>query len=41
MRLRQLVPPRSATIEVKLEWENHTGSLKDRMAQWVIAQTGA
>ena len=32
VRLRKLVPPDSAAIFVKLEWENPTGSMKDRMA---------
>ena len=34
--LRRVVPPDCADIYVKLEWENPTGSLKDRMAQAVI-----
>lgn len=34
--LRRVVPPRCAQVWVKLEWENPTGSLKDRMAQAVI-----
>jgi cysteine synthase A len=37
VRLRSVVPPGCAQILVKLEWENPTGSLKDRMAQAVIA----
>ena len=37
VRLRKVVPPRCADILVKLEWENPTGSLKDRMAQAVIS----
>ena len=37
VRLRKVVPPGCAEILVKLEWENPTGSLKDRMAQAVIA----
>jgi cysteine synthase len=36
VRLRKLVPPQSAGIFVKLEAENPTGSMKDRMAQAVI-----
>jgi cysteine synthase A len=32
MPLRQIVPERSATILLKLEYENPTGSMKDRMA---------
>ncbi len=38
VRLRKVVPPGCADIFVKLEWENPTGSLKDRMAQAVIAR---
>jgi cysteine synthase A len=38
VRLRRVVPPRSAQILVKLEWENPTGSLKDRMAEAVISR---
>ena len=38
VRLRKVVPPGCAEILVKLEWENPTGSLKDRMAQAVIAR---
>jgi cysteine synthase A len=38
VRLRKVVPPNGAQILVKLEWENPTGSLKDRMAQAVIAR---
>jgi cysteine synthase A len=41
VRLRRTVPPDSATVLVKLEWENPTGSLKDRMAQAVIARAEA
>ena len=37
VRLRRVVPPGCAQILVKLEWENPTGSLKDRMAHAVIA----
>jgi len=36
VQLRKVVPPTSAGIFVKLEWENPTGSVKDRMAQAVI-----
>jgi cysteine synthase A len=35
--LRRIVPGNGARISVKLEWENPTGSMKDRMAQAVIA----
>jgi cysteine synthase A len=38
VRLRKIVPPRCADVLVKLEWENPTGSMKDRMAQAVIAR---
>jgi cysteine synthase A len=38
VRLRKVVPPGCASIFVKLEWENPTGSLKDRMAEAVIAR---
>lgn len=34
--LRRIVPPQSAQIFAKLEWENPTGSMKDRMARAVI-----
>jgi cysteine synthase A len=37
-RLRKVVPLHCADILVKLEWENPTGSVKDRMAQIVIAR---
>jgi len=36
--LRRVVPPGCASVLVKLEWENPTGSMKDRMAQAVIAR---
>ncbi|HXH27768.1 MAG TPA: cysteine synthase family protein [Candidatus Polarisedimenticolia bacterium] len=36
VRLRKVVPPGCAQILVKLEWENPTGSVKDRMARAVI-----
>jgi cysteine synthase A len=38
VRLRKVVPPGCASILVKLEWENPTGSLKDRMAHAVISR---
>ena len=41
VRLRKVVPPGCADILVKLEWENPTGSMKDRMAQSVIARAKA
>ncbi|HEY2103959.1 MAG TPA: pyridoxal-phosphate dependent enzyme, partial [Chthoniobacterales bacterium] len=37
VRLRNVVPARSANIFAKLEWENPTGSMKDRMADAVIS----
>jgi cysteine synthase A len=37
VRLRRIVPPDAAEIFVKLEWENPTGSVKDRMAHAVIS----
>ena len=38
VQLRKLVPSNSADIFAKLEWENPTGSMKDRMAQSVISR---
>ena len=38
VRLRRIVPPGCAEICVKLEWENPTGSFKDRMALAVISR---
>jgi cysteine synthase len=38
VRLRKVVPPGCADILVKLEWENPTGSVKDRMAHAVITR---
>jgi cysteine synthase A len=38
VRLRKVVPPGCADILVKLEWENPTGSMKDRMALAVISR---
>jgi cysteine synthase A len=38
VRLRKVVPPNCADILVKLEWENPTGSMKDRMADIVISR---
>ncbi|MFZ5825066.1 MAG: PLP-dependent cysteine synthase family protein [Bacillota bacterium] len=38
VQLRKVVPPRCADIFVKLEWENPTGSIKDRMANAVISR---
>jgi cysteine synthase A len=39
--LRKIVPPNGATILAKLEWENPTGSMKDRMALAVISRAEA
>jgi cysteine synthase A len=36
--LRKVVPPDCAKVFVKLEWENPTGSMKDRAAQAMIAR---
>jgi cysteine synthase A len=36
VQLRKVVPPGSARVLVKLEWENPTGSMKDRAAQAMI-----
>ena len=41
VRLRKVVPPDCAEILVKLEWENPTGSMKDRMATAVISRAEA
>jgi len=41
VRLRRVVPPGGADILVKLEWENPTGSMKDRMANAVISRAEA
>jgi cysteine synthase A len=38
IRVRNVVPAGRADVFVKLEWENPTGSLKDRMAKAVIAR---
>ncbi len=38
VQLRSVVPPGCATISVKLEWENPTGSMKDRAARAMIAR---
>ena len=37
-QLRKVVPPGCADVFVKLEWENPTGSVKDRMARAVISR---
>ena len=41
VKLRKVVPPGCANIFVKLEWENPTGSMKDRMALAVISAAEA
>jgi cysteine synthase A len=41
VRLDKIVPPGHAKVLVKLEWENPTGSLKDRMAAAVISKAEA
>jgi cysteine synthase len=41
VRLRKVVPPGCAEILVKLEWENPTGSMKDRMANAVVSRAEA
>jgi cysteine synthase A len=41
VRLTKVVPTNCAEIFVKLEWENPTGSMKDRMAEAVIARAEA
>lgn len=41
VRLRRVVPSDCADVFVKLEWENPTGSLKDRMADGVISLAAA
>jgi cysteine synthase len=38
VQLRNVVPPGSAKIFVKLEWENPTGSMKDRAAHAMISK---
>ena len=41
VRLRRIVPANGAEVFVKLEWENPTGSVKDRMALAVISRAEA
>src|SRR5918999_3639619 len=41
VRLRKIVPVKCADVFVKLEWENPTGSVKDRMAHAVISRAEA
>ena len=38
IELHKVIPPHCASIFAKLEWENPTGSVKDRMARAVISQ---
>jgi len=38
VQLGRVVPPGCASVFVKLEWENPTGSMKDRSAQAMIAR---
>ena len=38
VRLHRVVPADCAAIYAKLEWENPTGSMKDRMALAVITR---
>jgi len=38
VQLRHVVPPGCGKVLAKLEWENPTGSMKDRMAQAMIAR---
>jgi len=38
VRLRKVVPPGGADVLAKLEWENPTGNMKDRMALAVITR---
>lgn len=41
VRLRRVVPAGCAEVWIKLEWENPTGSMKDRMARAVIDRPAA
>lgn len=41
VRLRRVVPPGCADVYVKLEWENPTGSLKDRKALAIVSRAEA
>lgn len=41
VRLQRVVPPHCADVYVKLEWENPTGSMKDRAALAMIARAEA
>jgi len=41
VQLRKVVPPGCGDVLAKLEWENPTGSMKDRMALAVVARAEA
>src|SRR2546425_622036 len=41
VQLQRIVPPGSARVFAKLEWENPTGSMKDRMALAAISKAEA
>ena len=41
VRLQRVVPPNCAKIFAKLEWENPTGSMKDRAAQAMLSRAEA
>ncbi len=41
VRLQKVVPPDCGSVYVKLEWENPTGSMKDRAAQAMLARAEA
>src|SRR3954462_1786362 len=41
VHLRKVAPRNGATLYAKLEWENPTGSMKDRMALAVISSAEA
>ncbi|MDQ6930374.1 MAG: pyridoxal-phosphate dependent enzyme [Candidatus Eremiobacteraeota bacterium] len=38
VKLRRVVPANAGTVFVKLEWQNPTGSMKDRMAVAAISR---
>lgn len=41
VRLQRVVPPNAANIFAKLEWQNPSGSMKDRMASGLISRLEA
>ena len=41
VQLRQITPANGAQIFAKLEWENPTGSMKDRTAQAMLSRAEA